>query len=274
MNITKTAPWIILGLAVFALPGCTGAQPPGEEGEAAAGEVGEDGEDVAGVWRPPPPGAAGSARSNDWDPSNTRPRGFEDMPEPSKRERTAGWSGGRGERYVDLEAKNMRLEDEVLRLGDEVSRLRTERNQLEDERDRLLTDLDNARRATNRPAAPPARSGGGYGATPGYARSGYQPRPTRPTPRPAFDPPIALPPGSRINARVIGIEPAMGAVFLDVGLKDGIRPGATFTVYRDSTYVAKVIVERPMSDFSGARVEFVAEGLSIAKGDAAAWRVD
>lgn len=133
-----------------------------------------------------------------------------------------------------------RLRAENARLGAAVARL-----------DRDLADL-RALVAMNESPAPPPRE---------------------------LDAPISRqlegPPVPPIDAVVLEVgrtrEPA--GVRLSVGWADGVEKGYQFSVYRGSTFVGKVVVERVRAGSCDARVLFTREGESVQRGDAAATRL-
>jgi hypothetical protein len=79
-----------------------------------------------------------------------------------------------------------------------------------------------------------------------------------------------------IRGKVAGvktdIQPAL--VVINVGVDDKVEKGYQFTVYRGSTFIGKVVVERIAADGCGARVLFTAPGQTIQAGDDAATRLD
>ena len=83
------------------------------------------------------------------------------------------------------------------------------------------------------------------------------------------------PPVPSIEGRVVAVkndlEPAL--VLLSVGADENVERGYHFSVYRGSTFVGKVIVERVLSNSCGCRVLFTAEGQEISPNDAAATRL-
>lgn len=66
---------------------------------------------------------------------------------------------------------------------------------------------------------------------------------------------------------------ASGAT-LGAGLSSGVEIGFSFTVYRDSKFIGKVVVEECFPERSVARLLFVAPGQSLERGDNAATRLD
>lgn len=79
-----------------------------------------------------------------------------------------------------------------------------------------------------------------------------------------------------INGKVAGIDTSVspGIVLITVGKDDKVQKGYPFTVYRGSTFVGKVVVEKVNADSAGCRVLFTAPGKTIQKGDDAATRLD
>lgn len=95
------------------------------------------------------------------------------------------------------------------------------------------------------------------------------------------DPPggfSVLPPGPpvpAIDAEVLAVkhEVEPNLVLLSAGSDEEVEQGYRFSVYRGSDFIGKVVVERVLSDSSGCRVLFTAEGRSIKPGDLAATRL-
>ena len=57
------------------------------------------------------------------------------------------------------------------------------------------------------------------------------------------------------DSRVVSMKPELGVAVLDVGAKDGVKPGMPFEIYREDKPVAKVIVTEVRSGVSGAIVQ-------------------
>lgn len=85
-----------------------------------------------------------------------------------------------------------------------------------------------------------------------------------------------FPPPPPIRGKVAGVDASVqpSLVLLTVGADDGVKRGYTFTVYRGSQFVGKVLVSRLMADSCGCRVLFTAPGQSIQQGDNAATVLD
>jgi len=83
------------------------------------------------------------------------------------------------------------------------------------------------------------------------------------------------PPVPAIDGAVVGVKSDIDPplVLLSVGSDDGVERGYHFSIYRGSTFVGKVVVERVLRDSAGCRVLFTAEGQSINQGDKAATRL-
>jgi hypothetical protein len=64
-----------------------------------------------------------------------------------------------------------------------------------------------------------------------------------------------------------------GLVLLSVGSQAGVEAGFCFSVYRDQTFLGKVVVERIGEDWAGCRVLFLVEGERLQAGDLAATRL-
>lgn len=83
------------------------------------------------------------------------------------------------------------------------------------------------------------------------------------------------PPVPAIDGRVVAVkndvEPAL--VLLSVGQEDQVEAGFRFSIYRDSIFLGKVVVERVLRDSAGCRVLFTVEGEQLLAGDAAATRI-
>lgn len=86
---------------------------------------------------------------------------------------------------------------------------------------------------------------------------------------------IAGPPVPAIDAVVSAVKddvsPAL--VLLSAGSDDKVEKGFHFSVYRGSSFVGKVIVEKVLRDACGCRVLFTKEGESVRPGDSAATRL-
>lgn len=77
-----------------------------------------------------------------------------------------------------------------------------------------------------------------------------------------------------ISGRVVGVSSQFNLVMLDVGENDQVRPGYEFTVYRGSTFVGRVKVDRVFPDMCAClALENFAKD-DIKKGDEASTRVE
>src|SRR5438067_1404647 len=83
------------------------------------------------------------------------------------------------------------------------------------------------------------------------------------------------PNGGTSAARVAAVrdEVPPGLVLLSVGARDKVEKGFQFSIYRGTTFVGRVVVEKVLDDASGCRVIFVKEGEKIKAGDSAATRL-
>ncbi len=83
------------------------------------------------------------------------------------------------------------------------------------------------------------------------------------------------PPVPAIDARVAAVktdvQPTL--VLLSVGSEDKVQKGFHFSVYRETEFIGKVVVEKVLEDSCGCRVLFTKEGASIQPGDSAATRL-
>jgi hypothetical protein len=79
-----------------------------------------------------------------------------------------------------------------------------------------------------------------------------------------------------INAKVAGVKSDVQPplVLLTVGKDDHVEKGFQFAVYRGTSFVGKVVVEKVNADSAGCRVLFMAPGQAIKQGDDAATRLD
>jgi hypothetical protein len=79
-----------------------------------------------------------------------------------------------------------------------------------------------------------------------------------------------------INGTVAGVDTKAQPelVLINVGKDDKVERGYTFTVYRQSKFVGKIIVEKIMADSAGCRVMLKATGENIQPGDSVATRLD
>lgn len=74
-----------------------------------------------------------------------------------------------------------------------------------------------------------------------------------------------------VRATKDSVEPPL--VLLNVGSDDEVEEGFRFSIYRGTSFVGKVVVERVLKDSSGCRVLFVVEGERVRPGDKAATRL-
>ena len=57
------------------------------------------------------------------------------------------------------------------------------------------------------------------------------------------------------EAKVVSLKPELGVAVLDVGSRDGVKPGMPFEIYREDRPVAKVLVTEVRKGVSGAVVQ-------------------
>ena len=91
-----------------------------------------------------------------------------------------------------------------------------------------------------------------------------------------FETLIPGPPVPAIDGKVVAVKSDISPplVLLSVGADDKVQQGFQFSVYRGSTFVGKVVVERVLRDSAGCRVLFTADGQDIQSGDSAATRLN
>lgn len=91
-----------------------------------------------------------------------------------------------------------------------------------------------------------------------------------------FETLIPGPPVPAIDGKVVAVKNDISPplVLLSVGADDKVQQGFHFSVYRGSTFVGKVVVERVLRDSAGCRVLFTADGQDIQSGDSAATRLN
>lgn len=77
-------------------------------------------------------------------------------------------------------------------------------------------------------------------------------------------PPVPLVRGA-VEAVKADIEPAL--VLIDVGTQDEVEEGYRFAVYRDGSYIGRLIVERIVNNKAACRVDFTVEGQTVQVGD-------
>jgi len=86
--------------------------------------------------------------------------------------------------------------------------------------------------------------------------------------------PQALISAPAISGKVVGVSSQFNLVMLDVGENDQVRPGYEFTVYRGSTFVGRVKVDRVFPDMCACIAIEEYQKDEIRKGDEAATRVE
>jgi FKBP-type peptidyl-prolyl cis-trans isomerase len=64
-----------------------------------------------------------------------------------------------------------------------------------------------------------------------------------------------VPAKSLHEARVVSLKPEFGVAVLDVGSRDGVKPGMPFEIYREDKPIAKVLVTEVRKAVSGAVVQ-------------------
>ena len=86
---------------------------------------------------------------------------------------------------------------------------------------------------------------------------------------------IPGPPVPAIDGKVVAVKSDLNPplVLLSVGADDKVEHGFRFSIYRGSTFVGKVVVEKVLRDSAGCRVLFTAEGGEVQAGDSAATRL-
>ena len=57
------------------------------------------------------------------------------------------------------------------------------------------------------------------------------------------------------QARIVSMKPELGIVVLNVGVRDGVKPGMPFTIYREDKPIARVLVSDVRNSVSGAVVQ-------------------
>jgi hypothetical protein len=57
------------------------------------------------------------------------------------------------------------------------------------------------------------------------------------------------------ESRIVSLKPELGIAVLDVGARDGVKPGMPFEIYREDKPVAKVLVTEVRAGVSGAVVQ-------------------
>lgn len=83
------------------------------------------------------------------------------------------------------------------------------------------------------------------------------------------------PPVPPIDGKVAAVKDDMSPplVLLSVGSDDKVEKGFQFSIYRNSEFIGKVVVEKVLKDSCGCRVLFVKEGQKIQTSDSAATRL-
>ncbi|MBF0245851.1 MAG: hypothetical protein HQL31_11390, partial [Planctomycetes bacterium] len=78
-----------------------------------------------------------------------------------------------------------------------------------------------------------------------------------------------------IHGKVMSVRPDVNVVLLSVGMKDSVKEGFRFTIYRGGEYIGKVQVESVYPQMASAKilVDMNAKGKSIREGDNASTRV-
>lgn len=70
--------------------------------------------------------------------------------------------------------------------------------------------------------------------------------------------PVDTTAGDMQNARVVSLKPELGIAVLNVGMKDGVKPGMPFEIFREDKPVAKVLVTEVRNAVAGAIVQELA----------------
>ncbi|MGQ9591541.1 MAG: hypothetical protein ACUVYA_14755 [Planctomycetota bacterium] len=76
-----------------------------------------------------------------------------------------------------------------------------------------------------------------------------------------------------IDGVVQAVEPKEKLVVLSVGENYEVKPGYTFTVFRDDRFIGRVKVTRVFANLSGAQIEWTQDGEEIQTGDKATTRI-
>jgi DNA repair exonuclease SbcCD ATPase subunit len=82
---------------------------------------------------------------------------------------------------------------------------------------------------------------------------------------PAYAPPI--------NAKVLTVDTALKTAVIDKGSMAGVKPNTEFTVYRDSQYVARIVITDVDKQVAIGRVSLLAQGQEPKQGDDATTRI-
>ncbi|MBK8092372.1 MAG: hypothetical protein IPK32_10460 [Verrucomicrobiaceae bacterium] len=64
--------------------------------------------------------------------------------------------------------------------------------------------------------------------------------------------------GDLQNARVVSMKPELGIAVINLGRKDGVKPGMPFEIYREDKPIAKVLITEVRSTVAGAVVQELA----------------
>lgn len=64
--------------------------------------------------------------------------------------------------------------------------------------------------------------------------------------------------GDMQNARVVSLKPELGIAVINVGMKDGVKPGMPFEIFREDKPVAKVLITEVRNSVAGAIVQELA----------------
>ena len=73
--------------------------------------------------------------------------------------------------------------------------------------------------------------------------------------------------GPPINAKVLDVDTALHTAVIDKGSVAGVKPNTEFTIYRDSTYVAKIVITDVDKQVAVGRVSLLAKGTEPQQGD-------
>lgn len=77
----------------------------------------------------------------------------------------------------------------------------------------------------------------------------------------------------QIEGAVLGFDPKLGLVTLNVGSKSGVAPGMTFEIYRAGVYKGQVRVQKALDSMCSALITQPVQGQTIAQGDSASTRL-
>lgn len=73
--------------------------------------------------------------------------------------------------------------------------------------------------------------------------------------------------GPPINAKVLDVDAKLRTAVIDKGSVAGVKPNTEFTIYRDSTYVAKIVITDVDKQVAVGRVSLLAKGTEPQQGD-------